>query len=333
MSHSLDRRGSRITRPRVRRDHPALALGGKPKFTHSSHESFILTATASLHSDRALAEARYPIRLTQKELGDILDLEYRPLLTRLHGILFREYGIREFGLKARIAEELAQDVMVALWEKANVLAFTNQEGVRHWLEEAARLSSRRWRQERARQYEKHVYPLPGGDEEHDPLCPKVTDAWDRPTKVSIWCVLEILYDRLHRLIDGPLQRADSWNAVDNELKMALTYLPANIRNIAAQVYSENVTWREMANRLDVDERVLHREVERYLRTLRTRIPSYQPSLRPVRKNTRRVRKSFHCPVCDTPLTWIKGSHGAVCTGCGIGIHKALFAIRESYHHA
>ena len=303
-----------------------------------------ISTVANPNSDGVFPGEPSPTGLTLEEVEEILAQEYRPLTPWVATKLRFQYGVRDlpdpsvpgqkWQIVAPIAEELVHDTIVDLWikTKEKKVEIKNKTHLRRWLMRALKISLLRWAQHDAREYERRVFSVPIKDEEHDPECSEVTEPWDRQDKYALWWKEE-LFDSLRDKSDSPLDHSQQKQVPSDELNAAMKHLPGDIRKVVNQVYRENVCWQEASASLNIESRMLQREVQRWLRAQRPNIPSYQPSQQPAREDARRVRKSFHCPVCETKVKRKKGQSGAVCSGCGIGIHKDQFAIQYSYRHA
>ncbi|MEO7862851.1 MAG: hypothetical protein ABIU05_20925 [Nitrospirales bacterium] len=269
--------------------------------------------------------------LSLEEVEEILIKEYGPLTPWVSRKLYCDYGVRNLPklmMIAPIAEELVHNTIVELWEKKKEkqVKLNDKGHVQNWLKRALKIALYRWAQNMARELERGVYSIAIDEDEYD-LDGEITEAWDALKKsATLWGKTEEVFDRPDG--DDPSSQKDT-----DELKAALEHLPCDMRKLVNQVYGESMSWQEASATLNVDRRSLEREVQRSLHTLRPHLSSYQPSRGPVRKDTRRMRKSFHCPVCETTVKRKKGRDGAVCSGCGIGIHKDQFVHQYSFRHA
>jgi DNA-directed RNA polymerase specialized sigma24 family protein len=339
MTYSLPRRVRRAARHDVRTDDSSpFSLTTS---NQASHKPIGIAVGVTPNFDGVLTEDPGQSRLAPEKLEAILAQEYRPLTPWVAKKLRVEYGVRDLPrpdlpgqrlqIVAPIADELVHDTIVDLWIKTTQkeIELKSKTDVRRWLKGALKISLRRWAQHEAREYEGRVYSVPIDDEQHDPMCGEVTEPWDTQNKGTLWRKIEEVFDRL----DGDCPSTHQKKVPSDEVNAAVKHLPGDMQKLVDQVYMENMSWQEASASLNVERRILEREVQQWLHTLRPHILSYQPSRRPVREDTRRVRKSFHCPVCETKVKRKKGQYGAACTGCGIGIPKDQFAIKYSYRHA
>ena len=334
MIHSESRRVSQAIRQDVRQDPPSLLFESKPPSHPAPLTPMNIASPEPPPSDGALAKNPYLERLTLEEIEAILPDEYIPLTQWTAKKLALDYGVRDLGklqIVDPIAEELVHDTIVRLWEKAKAktLELSNASHIRGWLINALKRALLRWVQKRAREHEKHVYFSEIEKEEQDRSNPEIIEPWEVDNKKSVRHREEAVFEQT--IDDSASAPAEQEQAVLNELKAALEDLPRDIQKLIFQVYRDQVSWREAGAVLNVDGKALERETLRWLYILRPHIPSYQPSPRPSRQDTRRVRKSFICPVCDTPVKRQKGNNGGGCTRCEMRIHKDQFAIQYSYH--
>ena len=306
--------------------------------------SSAISTVANPNSDGVFPQDESQAGLTPEELEGTLAQQYRALIPWTAKKLRIDYGVRDLKMSRSpellqivepIAEELVHDTIVELWIKIKKkrVELHNEPDIHRWLRGALKISLRRWAQDEARMYERRVYCVPIEDEQEVLMCSEVTEPWDTQDKGTLWQTLEEVFDRLLRENDCPSAPSHQEKVTSDELTAAMKYLPSDIQKVVHQVYTENVPWQEASASLNIESRMLQREVQRWLHTVRSYISSYQPSQQPAREDTRRVRKSFHCPVCETKVKRKKGQSGAVCSGCGIGIHKDQFAIKYSYRHA
>ena len=262
----------------------------------------------TLKADGIVPEELSQTGLTLGKFEEILVEEYGPLNPWVSNKLRLDYGVRDLPVPgfvrklqivAPIAEELVHDTIVELWEKKkeNKVELNDKGHVRGWLKGALKIALRRWAQQEAREYEGRVYSAPMEGEEQDPMGPEVIEPWDAQNKGTLWRKIEEEFDRADG--DCPSAHFDQKSIPTDDVKAALKCLPNDILKLVNQVYRENVSWKEASASRNIESRILEREVQQWLHSLRPQIPSYQPSRQSVREDTRRARKSFHCPVCET----------------------------------
>jgi len=334
------------------------ALTSRPSHRHDRRDHFspflrTKTATAQkpdqpidislrpLISEGSPSEDLSPTHLSLEEVEEILIKEYGPLIPWVSWKLRSDYGVWDLphpdsGSKllmvAPIAEELVHDTIVVLWEKKREtkVELHDKGHVRNWLKKALKIALLKWAQNRARAFERNVYSSEIDEDEYD-LSGGSIEAWDAQNNGTLWRTIEEVLEKVFDQPDGDYPSVGK--VTTDELKAALKHLPSDMRKLVNHVYGENMSWQEASVALNIERRMLQREVQQCLHTLRPHITGYQPKRRPGSEDTRRKRKSLHCPVCETKVTRKKKSSGAVCSGCGIAIHKDQFAVQYSYRHA
>ena len=340
MIRSKSTRAYRTTQHDNRQARPSPLVESQPLSNLALLTSVGSTIAVPENSGGVLGENPSSTGLTLEELEAIISDEYGPLTPWTSRKLCLDYGVRDLPnpdlpgrphlkMVAPIAEELVHDTIVRLWEKAKgkTVELNNADHVRGWLKKALKFALLQWVQSGVREYEKRVYSIKTKDEEEDPIDAEILELWDTDKKESVWHQRESVFDRaIGNYPSGP---SEPEQAVSTEVNTALQLLPRGLQKLINQVYREQVSWKEAGAPLDIEGKTLALEVQRWLHTLRRYVPSYRLSKRWIR-DTRRARKSFHCPLCDI-LFKGKARNGTVCPGCGVGIPKELVAVQYSYH--
>ncbi len=341
MRHTVARRGGRAAPHDDRRNDLSQRSWSNSASNLKSDNPIEISVDALPDSIGVQLKNPCPNQLTLEELEAIIPQEYSLLTPWTARKLCLDYGVCDLRnpdlpggphlqIVAPIADELVHDTIVLLWEKAKgqTVELSNASHVRGWLKKALKFALLQWAQEGAREYERRVYSVEAKDEEQDSIDAEIIEFWDADNRESVWHKIELVFDRA--IGDCPSAPSEQEQTVSNEVDAALQLLPHGLQKLINQAYREQVSWRDAGVPVDIEGQTLEREMHRWLRTLRPYIPSYQLSKRWVR-DTRRARKSFHCPICDMPVRRQKGNNGGGCTRCQMRIHEDQFAIKYFYH--